>query len=242
MPLPLPGLVGRGGEVGVPPDLSHAGKNAMFPTKASFEDVRLPPPSEEAETRSGSGNVGSTADSSYASAVDSPIGDCDIVDVRDGNGNGGREGWVFSAAAAAASVQLPCGFGAEGVGAGGVGGGCIESFGINNYYFSFSFFLFLYFYNDGLVQPIANWAKHRESIRRDICSPSEVGGKRYDRLPGQRGVIAPARTVHEPSLRFSFSAPPDHEITILPTARVLYLSRSLSLAFFISRVLYLSRS
>jgi len=106
-PPPPPGLAGGGGMVGAPPGLSHAGKNAMLPTKASFEDVRLPPPSEEATTtRSGSGNGRSTADSSYASAVDSPIGDCDVVDVRDGNGNGngGREGWMFSAAAAASSV------------------------------------------------------------------------------------------------------------------------------------------
>jgi len=41
MPLSLPGLVGGGGEVGAPPGLSHAGKNAMLPTKASFEGVGL---------------------------------------------------------------------------------------------------------------------------------------------------------------------------------------------------------
>ena len=90
--------------MGAPPGLSHAGKNTMLPTKTSFEDVGLPPPSEEATARSGSGNGRSTADSSYASAVDSPTGDCEVVDVRDGNVNGGREGWVFSTAVASSYV------------------------------------------------------------------------------------------------------------------------------------------
>jgi len=81
--------------MGAPPGISHAGKNAMLPTKASFEDVGLKLPCE-VTTRSGSRN-GRTADSSYASTVGSPIGDCE-VDVRDGNGNGGREGWVLPVA------------------------------------------------------------------------------------------------------------------------------------------------
>jgi len=108
-PPPPPGLAGGGGGgVGAPPGLSHAGKNAMLPTKTSFEDVGLPPPSKEATARSGSGNGRSTADSSYASAVDSPTGDCEVVDVRDGdvnvNVNGGREGWLFSTAVASSYV------------------------------------------------------------------------------------------------------------------------------------------
>jgi len=41
MLLPLPGLAGGGGEVGAHPGPSHAGKNAMLPTKASFEEVGL---------------------------------------------------------------------------------------------------------------------------------------------------------------------------------------------------------
>jgi len=82
--------------MGAPPGISHIGKNAMLPTKASLEDARLKLPCEEVTTRSGSRN-GRTADRSYVSTVDSPIGDCE-VDVRDGNGNGGREGWVFPVA------------------------------------------------------------------------------------------------------------------------------------------------
>jgi len=100
--MPPPGFSGGGG-VGAPPGLSHAGKNAMLPTKTSFEDVGLPPPSEVATTESGSRNGRSTADSSYASAVGSPIGDYDVMDAEDGNGNGGREGWAFSPVIAAAS-------------------------------------------------------------------------------------------------------------------------------------------
>ena len=73
-------------------------------TKSEFRE-RGAYPARGTTTRSGSGNGRSTADSSYASAVDSPIGDCDVVDVRDGNGNGsgGREGRVFSPATAASS-------------------------------------------------------------------------------------------------------------------------------------------
>ena len=78
--------------MGAPPGLSHAGKNAMLPTKASFEDVRLPPPSEAATPKSGSRNGGNTTDSSYASAVGSPIRDYEVMETGDGNGNGGREG------------------------------------------------------------------------------------------------------------------------------------------------------
>jgi len=102
--MPPPGFFGGGG-VGAPSGLSHAGKNAMLPTKTSFEDVGLPPPSEVATTESGSRSGRSTADSSYASAVGSPIRDYEVMDVEDGNGNGngGREGWVFSPVIAAAS-------------------------------------------------------------------------------------------------------------------------------------------
>ncbi|PUU76150.1 hypothetical protein B9Z19DRAFT_1109641 [Tuber borchii] len=100
--MPPPGFAGGGG-VGAPPGLSHAGKNAMLPTKTSFEDVGLPPPSEVATTESGSRNGRSTADSSYASAVGSPIGFYDAMDAEDGNENGGREGWGFSPVIAAAS-------------------------------------------------------------------------------------------------------------------------------------------
>ena len=81
--------------MGAPPGISHGGKNAMLPTKASFEDVG-PTGRGGATTSSGSRN-GRTADSSYASTVGSPIGDCE-VDARDGNGNGGREGWVIPVA------------------------------------------------------------------------------------------------------------------------------------------------
>ena len=56
-----------------------------------------------ATTESGSRNGRSTADSSYASAVSSPIGDYEVMDAEDGNGNGGRERWGFSPVIAAAS-------------------------------------------------------------------------------------------------------------------------------------------
>jgi len=56
-------------------------------------------------------------------------------------------------------------------------------------------------------------------------------------LPGHCGVIAPRRTAHRLSLRLSSPTPPDFEFTILPTARVLYLSRSSFLALSIPRVL-----
>ncbi|PUU76880.1 hypothetical protein B9Z19DRAFT_1109209 [Tuber borchii] len=83
--MPPPGFAG-GGVVGAPPGLSHAGKNAMLPTKTSLEDVGLPPPSEVATTESGSRYGRSTTDSSYASAVGFPIGDCEVMDAEDGNG------------------------------------------------------------------------------------------------------------------------------------------------------------
>ena len=91
----------RGGGVGGPPSLSHAGKNAMLVTKTSFEDAGHPPPSEAATTESGNRNGRCTADSSYPSAVGSPIGDYEVTDAEDGNGNGGREGWGFSPVVAA---------------------------------------------------------------------------------------------------------------------------------------------
>ena len=100
--MPPPGFASSGG-VGAPPGLSHAGKNAMLPTKTSFEDMGLPPASEVATTESGSRNGRSTADSSYASAVGSPIGDYEVMDAEDENGNGGREGWAFSPIIAAAA-------------------------------------------------------------------------------------------------------------------------------------------
>ena len=98
--MPPPGFASSGG-VGAPPGLSHAGKNAMLPRKTSFEDMGLPPASEVATTESGSRNGRSTADSSYASAVGSPIGDYEVMDAEDENGNGGREGWAFSPVIAA---------------------------------------------------------------------------------------------------------------------------------------------
>ena len=100
--MPPPGF---GGGVGAPPGLSHAGKNAMLLTKTSFEDIGLPPPSEVATTESGSKNGRSTADSGYASAISSPIGDYEVMEAggRNWNGNGGREGWAFSPVTAAAS-------------------------------------------------------------------------------------------------------------------------------------------
>ena len=116
--MPPSGLAGNG-RVSAPPDLSHAGKNAMLPTKASFEDVGLPPPSEVATTENGSRNGRSTAYGNYASAVGSPIGDYDVMGA--GDGNRGREGWAFSPIAASSSsppVQFPCGFSVEGVGGG----------------------------------------------------------------------------------------------------------------------------
>ena len=63
----------------------------------------LQPPSEVTTTESGSRNGRSTADSSYASAVGSPIGDYEAMDAEDGNENGGWEGWAFSPVIAAAS-------------------------------------------------------------------------------------------------------------------------------------------
>ena len=120
--MPQPGFA-SGGDVSAPPGLSHAGKNAMLPTKTSFEDVGLPPPSEVATTKSGSRDGRSTADNSYASTVGSPIGDYEVMDAEDGNENGGRERWAFSPVIAATtsspSVQLSCEFGMEGVSAGG---------------------------------------------------------------------------------------------------------------------------
>ena len=100
--MPPPGFAsGRG--VDAPPGLTHAGKNATLPTKASFEDVGLPPPSEVATTESGSRNGRSTADSGYASAVGSPVGDYEVMEVEDGNENGGRERWGFPPVIAVAS-------------------------------------------------------------------------------------------------------------------------------------------
>jgi len=92
--MPPPGFA-SGGDVGAPLGFSHVGKNVMLSTKASFADVGLPPPSEVATTESGSRNGRSIADSSYASAVGSPIGDYEVMDVEDGNENGGRERWAF---------------------------------------------------------------------------------------------------------------------------------------------------
>ena len=100
--MPPPGLASGGG-VGAPPGLSHAGKNAMLPTKTSFEDVGLPPPGEVATTESGSRNGRGTADSSSASTVGSPIGDYEVMDAEEGNENGGREGRAFSPVIAAAA-------------------------------------------------------------------------------------------------------------------------------------------
>ena len=103
--MPPSDLAGGGG-VGAPPGLSHAGKNTMLPTKPSFKDVGLPPPSSAATTESGSRNGRSTADSSYASAVGSPTGDYEAMDAEDGNEDGGREGWAFSPVIAAAASSL----------------------------------------------------------------------------------------------------------------------------------------
>ena len=103
--MPPPGFAGGGG-VGASPGLSHAGKNVMLPTKTSFEDVGLPPASEVATAESGSRNGRSTADSSYGSAVGSPIGDYEVIDAEDGNGNGGREGWAVSPVIAASSPSV----------------------------------------------------------------------------------------------------------------------------------------
>ena len=75
----------------------------MLPTKTSFEYVGLPPPSKVTTTESRSRNRRSTADSSYASAVGSPIGDYGVMEAVDGDGNGGREGGAFSPVIAAAS-------------------------------------------------------------------------------------------------------------------------------------------
>ena len=66
----------------------------MLPTKTSFEDVGLPPPSEVATTESGSRN---------GRSIGSPIRDYEVMDVEDGSENGGREGWAFSPVIAAAS-------------------------------------------------------------------------------------------------------------------------------------------
>ena len=74
----------------------------MLPTKASFEDVRLPPPSKAATPKSRNGR--NAADSSYASAVGSPIRDYEVMEAGDGNGNGGREGYAFSPVVASSSV------------------------------------------------------------------------------------------------------------------------------------------
>ena len=101
--MPPPGLAGGGG-VGAPPGLSHAGKNTMLPTKASFKGVGLPPPSEAATPKSRSRNGRNAADSSYASAVGSPIRDYKVMEARDKNENGGREGLAFSPVAASSSV------------------------------------------------------------------------------------------------------------------------------------------
>ena len=75
----------------------------MLPQKTSFDDVGLPPPSEVATTLNGSRNGRSNADSSYASAVGSLIGDYEVMGAEDGNESGGREGWGFSPVTAAAS-------------------------------------------------------------------------------------------------------------------------------------------
>ena len=90
--------------MGAPLRLSYTGKNAMLLTQASPEDLGLPPPSGIVTTRNGSSDGRSIAGSSYASAIGSPSEDCEIVDVGDGNGNGGSEGWASSAVAASSPM------------------------------------------------------------------------------------------------------------------------------------------
>ena len=99
--IPPPGLASGG----APPGLSHAGKNATLPIKISIEDVGLPAPSEVATTESGSRSGRSTEDRSHASAVSSLIGDYEVMDAEDGDGNAneGREGLAFSPVIAAAA-------------------------------------------------------------------------------------------------------------------------------------------
>ena len=84
--------------------------------------------------------------------------------------------------------------------------------------------------NDGLVKPIVNWAKHTEYVRRDVCSASEVGGKRYTRFPGQCEVITPGRST-DPHHHCPFLLPQTPRSPSSP-----------QLAFFISHVLDFSRS
>ena len=93
-------------------------------------------------------------------------------------------------------------------------------------------------FNDGLVQPIANWTKDTQPAWN-----AGLGGRREKVLPVAGPVRGHSSRKHGPrnlTTIVPFSAPPDLEITILPTARVLYPSRSLSLAFSISRVFHFS--
>ena len=93
--------------------------------------------------------------------------------------------------------------------------------------------------NVGLVQPIANWAKRDEPNRggRPVC----LGGWWIMVFPVAGTVRGHSSPTHGPSnltTRVPLSASPYHIITTLLTARVRYFSRSLFLAFVISRVLY----
>jgi len=47
--------------------------------------------------------------------------------------------------------------------------------------------------DEGLVQPIANWAKRRETSPEEWDTVSEVRGKRFTPLLGQCGVKAPGQ-------------------------------------------------
>ena len=81
----------------------------------------------------------------------------------------------------------------------------------------------------GLVQPIANWAKHTGVGGEAWANVSEVGGLRFRRLPGHREVIAQEYKTHRHLSEPSLPAHPHLQI-IVPTARVQHL---VQLAFFI---------
>jgi len=87
--------------------------------------------------------------------------------------------------------------------------------------------------NGGLEEPMANWARPKVERWTNRAHVSELGGKRYRRLPGHRGVIAHGIRVRGLGYIYHLRTPLPTKITMLSTARVLI---SLHLAFFISHL------
>jgi len=76
--------------------------------------------------------------------------------------------------------------------------------------------------NAGLVQPVANWSRNMRRFSERMASTQELGGKRYFRLPGQCGVIAPPSRARGPLERYHAATLLYANNLILPSDRVLY--------------------